>query len=306
MSPNDTLYLFFALPRSGNHWVEMMIGGLYYTKPILFFDMDGHKRKDVGERYGTGSLNDILRREVSKPYLPPITRENPVLYLEWGQPLTSELKQRSEEIDLKIVRDLIHSSEKRGYADIVPIQWFHGSYHAPPLVPISLEGIAIKYIFLMRSPQDMAFSLYRVWTSRWDKYMVEGIPQRKRDFFDFYTKTYLENMREVYNRYNEFSKKYDSFTFRYESLLQNSSQLDQFCKFVGKKPKLPVDFVWKQSRLNSIVGRSKDRTFYRMAGENAWMREFSRTEIERMKQVEDGFDFSEIRYKNTCNLSFVP
>ena len=61
----------------------------------------------------------------------------------------------------------------------------------------------------------------------------------------------------------------------------------------------PVLFVLKQSRLNSIVGRSTDRTFYRMAGENAWIKEFSRDEIQRMKQVEADFDFSEIGYKNT-------
>jgi hypothetical protein len=276
-----------------------MIGGLFCIKPILFFDTDGHKRKDFEERYGTGSLNDILRREVSKPFLPPVTRENPVLYLEWGQELTSELRQRSEEIDLGIVRDLIHSSEKDNCGDVVPIQWFHGSYHAPAFIPVSREGITTEYIFLMRSPQDMAFSLYQVWTSRWDKYGMQGTISRRRDFFDFYTKAYLQNVYRTYIEYKELSKKYNSFIFRYESLLQNPSQLEQFCTFVGKQPKLTADFVWKHSRLNSIVGRSKDRTFYRMAGENAWIKELSGDEIQRMKQVEDGFDFSEIGYKNT-------
>lgn len=295
------VYFFFAPPRAGNHWVELMLAGLYYNHPVFLLDQDGRPRSDLEKRYGTTDIASILA-QLNTPDVPPVTPENPILFLEHEQNITQELVARGDEINLPVVRSLVSAAERGVNSPVLRTQWFHGAYHAPPFwdeLPPAIEG---RYLFLCRAPQAMAYSYYKVWTNRWARDDTE-IERNRKGFLDYYTQRFLEDTFTFFEAYEKIACRRSAFIFRYEDLLESPSPLVDFAtSWIGGPPKLSPELVWRAANFKMLARTDRIRTFYRSGKANSWLQELSKKELNTMMRLEREFDFERIGYRSTQHL----
>lgn len=286
---NNEIYLFFAPPRVGNHWVELLISGLYFICPEKIFSKNG----DVVDesRLADNAMIQIV--------LPEITEENPILFLERGEDKNHELVSRAKEIDLSIVRNLVRSGDQKAPGEPLRMQWYHGEYHAFPFVPdIDKLNLKLKYCFLVRSPQATAYSYYNVSNDRWS-----GSRSYRTKFLDIYTVQWINSLIDFYAAYAEISKTHRAFFFKYEELTKDWKLLEEFCHdFVGYLPKLEPEFVWKLAQFDRLTNKAKKRTFYRNGTADSWIKGLTRKELNRMMEIEDAVDFDRTGYPRTTEI----
>lgn len=295
----STVYFFFAPPRSGNHWIEMMLAGLYNISPIFLTDEQGDVLPDLYERYGKSDPAEIVK-ERYKPYTPEITKDNPILFLEYGQEISNEVIDRAKEIDLDVVRSIVRSCEIGRNTKTLHVQWFHGNYHVHPFIPEVGGGIDTRFWCVKRSPQAIAYSLLKV-KRRWSKY--QGKTDRKRTFLDVYTERYLREIFSTYQFYDELAKSYPTSILYYEELLKSEKPLvDLIDNCVQQESKLSAHFVWRNSQFEFLTKNINDRSFYRKGSAYDWLTSLTNEELKQVNEIEQRFDFSSIGYPRTKDV----
>lgn len=271
-----------------------MIGGLYYVAPVFVTDEKGEVQSSNSD------LQRVANGDLS-PYLPEVTIENPVLFLEYGQPITDELRDRGKEVDLPVIRSLLRANELGNNIDPLAIQWFHGSYHAKPFQPILPPEIEPRFVCLKRSPQSMAFSLFNVWNKRWSKF--ESGKSDKKSFCEFYTAKFLNEMIDMFSGYVDLESFGKTAILNYEDLLNNEKPLESLVSnCIEREPKLSPRFVWKNASFQTIARKGSNNTFYRAGERDGWVEKLTERELHNMQKIEEQVDFELMGYPTTKEI----
>ena len=301
--PQDcqTIYLFFAPPRVGNHFVELLVAGLYPIVPIFIFHKDGRLRGDLFERYGTTNVQEILKSR-DRPFVPEVSRSNPTLFIEHEQAIEDEVISRGNEVNLEQIRRLVTLKEASREVQPLVVQWFHDHYHARPYRPDDIPGIDIRYIFVVRSPQATAFSHFRIIQDRWQCYARKSERPQKR-FGHFYTRDLLEEYFAYLKETEAYSETEEAFVFRYESLVSGFESLERFCSdFVGRQPKLSPANVYGMASMARLRKSGINATFYREGQVTGWLKYVKHRTLRHMIDVESEFDFASVGYPTTKQI----
>ena len=277
-----------------------MLSGLYYMVPLFLFQEKGHPRDDSTTRYGTSDISSIVDRQFA-PHVPDVRPDNPVLFLEYDQELTRELTDRGKELDLDLVHGLVRAAEWGRPRDPLLVEWFHGAYHAEPFDPLLPNDVEARFWFVMRAPQAVAYSLFRVSNERWTPYSRGK--RGTKGFLEFYDDEFLQSIFRFYDRYMELSEHHRTAILRYENLVAGPEPLlDLVSRCVGQEPKLSPTYVWNTARFPGIVAQGRKRTFYRRGRPSDWLMRLPRRDLRKMEEIERRFDFGAIGYPMTADL----
>lgn len=143
-----------------------------------------------------------------------------------------------------------------------------------------------KFIVLIRNPIAVAYSYYRVVTSRWGgnvSDIKEWVKEQFCEYIDFYNTAFDEIKQNPS----------ESILVSYENLLRDSNEMIRLVDFVGLRPKLSPEFVYTITKFETFASNDVDRTFYREGKSDAWKRDLSWTFVE---ELVTHFDFSRFGY----------
>jgi len=141
-------------------------------------------------------------------------------------------------------------------------------------------------IVLIREPVATLYSLFHTSTERWGA-TIPDVGAWLRTTADEYQRFYREAFRLISENRDR------CLLLRYEALLSGPDELRTIVDFVGVKPKLSPEFVYRITKFDSFV-RPGQRTFYR-AGDNERWRQDQRW-LEALRAIEH-YDFTDFGYQ---------
>lgn len=144
-----------------------------------------------------------------------------------------------------------------------------------PYTPVYIDhrangqhGLPVKtdhpVIILTRDPVATVYSFYRVAAARW------GMADRMGDAAAWVGEklaryhAFCERSRAILEQHAA-----EAMLIRFEDLVSSPATLARLVEFVGVKPKLSPEFVFRHTRFDTLV-RPGNRTFYRAGTNDAW------------------------------------